>query len=290
MINLKQLTVFKAINEAGSLKLAGERLGMTPAAVSVNLKMLEEHLGCALIERGRGRRAVAQRVTLTEQGRWLLEKSDTVFSHTQSIENYFKTQQQSDKTLKIGASQTVGNYWLPPYLSELKNGYPGSSVSVYIGNTDDVLSRLERFEDHFAVIEGQSDRKVLESYAFKEDSMTLVAPPEFELGKDLSKYTWLIREPGSATRKMTQYFWQEMGISPSTIIELNTNEAIIHAVAAGAGIAYVPTISTPFMLEAGLLQSYPTFASHTRQLYWVVHKDMQDTPAIKHARRVFFKT
>ena len=73
-----------------------------------------------------------------------------------------------------------------------------------------------------------------------------------------------------------------MGIFPSTIIELNTNEAIIHAVAAGAGIAYVPTISTPFMLEAGLL------ASHTRQLYWVIHKDMQDTPAIQQARRVFF--
>ncbi|WP_278355331.1 MULTISPECIES: LysR family transcriptional regulator [Idiomarina] len=187
MINLRHLSVFTAISDAGSLKLAGERLGMTPAAVSVNLKALEEQLGCALIERSRGRRAIAQRVTLTEQGQWLLKKSDTVFSHTQSIENYFKTQQQSDKTLKIGASQTVGNYWLPPYLSELKNGYPGSSVSVYIGNTDDVLSRLERFEDHFAVIEGQSDRKALESYAFKEDSMTLVAPPDVELNSDLCR-------------------------------------------------------------------------------------------------------
>ncbi|MFM7505199.1 MAG: LysR family transcriptional regulator [Rubrivivax sp.] len=71
-LNYHHLRYFRAIAHEQGLARAAERLHVSPSALSVQLRLLEEHLGHALFER-RGRRLV-----LTEAGRVALEHADTI--------------------------------------------------------------------------------------------------------------------------------------------------------------------------------------------------------------------
>ena len=66
---LSGLEVFLAVAEHGSLRLASERLGVQPPAVSYQLKMLEKRVGTALFAR------TTRSVTLTDAGRALLVRA-----------------------------------------------------------------------------------------------------------------------------------------------------------------------------------------------------------------------
>lgn len=274
MINLRQLQVFKTIAETSGFTAASAQLNMTTSAVSINLKDIEQQLGTRLVMRERGRKQRSHKVELTVAGMWLYERAQKMLSLSDSTERYFEQLQSNRReTLNIGASQTVGNYWLPAYINVLKQQRSALKINVYIGNTDEILSRVESFQDEIGLVEGPNSRGELLTKPFKEDGMTLVAPPDDD-GKALEVQPWLIREKGSATRRLTEKLWAKLGIKPANVIELNTNESIIHSVASGIGVAYVPSITTPLMLEAGLVRALPTEGTHHRTLYYVTHRDL----------------
>ena len=51
-INLKQLRTLRSITESGNLTLAGERIGLTTPAVSVQIKSKEDTVGTLVLIRG----------------------------------------------------------------------------------------------------------------------------------------------------------------------------------------------------------------------------------------------
>lgn len=79
-----------------------------------------------------------------------------MLSLSDSTERYFEQLHSNRReTLNIGASQTVGNYWLPAYINVLKQQRSELKINVYIGNTDEILSRVESFQDEIGLVEGQ---------------------------------------------------------------------------------------------------------------------------------------
>ena len=279
MISLRQLQVFKTIADTSGLTAASKRLNMTTSAVSINLKDIEQQLGTRLVVRERGRKRSSQKVELTAAGFWLYERADRILSISDGTKRYFEQlQNNSREMLNIGASQTVGNYWLPAYINALKQQRSSLKINVHISNTDEILNRIESFQDDIGLVEGPNSRGDILAKPFKEDSMTLIAPPDEE-GRMLELQPWLIRETGSATRRLTEKLWAELGIKPENVTELNTNESIIHSVASGIGVAYVPSITTPLMLEAGLVKSLPAEGAHHRTLYYVTHSDLSSRMA-----------
>src|ERR1700753_652497 len=72
-IDLKELQAFQLIARLGSVRSAAARLGLTPPAVSIRLKRLEEELGIALFDRA------GKRLLLTHAGELFLSKSGHVF-------------------------------------------------------------------------------------------------------------------------------------------------------------------------------------------------------------------
>lgn len=279
MISLRQLQVFKTIADTSGLTAASKRLNMTTSAVSINLKDIEQQLGTRLVVRERGRKRSSQKVELTAAGLWLYERADRILSISDGTKRYFEQMHNNSReTLNIGASQTVGNYWLPAYINALKQQRSTLKINVHISNTDEILNRVESFQDDIGLVEGPNSRSDILAKPFKEDSMTLITPPDDE-GRTLELQPWLIRETGSATRRLTENLWAKLAIKPANVTELNTNESIIHSVASGIGVAYVPSITTPLMLEAGLVKSLSTKGAHHRTLYYVTHSDLSSRMA-----------
>ena len=82
IMELRNLITFIHVAELGSFKKAGEQLGYSQSTISVQIKQLEDELGCLLFER------INHTITLTERGHELVSYAHQVRALTDEfIEN-----------------------------------------------------------------------------------------------------------------------------------------------------------------------------------------------------------
>jgi Periplasmic molybdate-binding protein/domain len=99
----------------------------------------------------------------------------------------------------------------------------------------------------------------------------------------LSACHWLLREPGSGTRLVSERFWAEHGILPASHSEIASNEAIARMVAAGAGIALLPQVQVLDLLQLGTLVALTLHNAPLteRQLYALQRHQRLPSPALQ---------
>ncbi|WP_156679537.1 LysR substrate-binding domain-containing protein [Sphingomonas profundi] len=119
---LAAVRVFEAAARHLNFTAAAAELGMTQAAVSYQIRVLEERLGLALFHREK------KRVTLTEAGRLA---GPLVAQAFDTIDDAFSiARRQSEDVLTISSGQTFASNWLAPRLGEFQVGHPDMAVRV----------------------------------------------------------------------------------------------------------------------------------------------------------------
>ncbi|CAJ0797615.1 HTH-type transcriptional regulator HdfR [Ralstonia condita] len=232
---LRQWAVFAAIARCETTTAAGEQLGLSQSAVSAALAELESTLGQPLFDRH------ARRLHLNALGRQLLPQAQALLDHADALEH---ATAQASVRLKLAASSTIGNYVLPALLAGFRQQIaPDSQLDVLIGNTQDVVDAVQRFEVDIGLIEGTCRGESLEIETWIEDEMVIVAAPGHPLASGpvshnaLREAGWLMREPGSGTRELIDSRIAAL-IGPLHVaLELGHSEAIQRTVAAGYGIS-----------------------------------------------------
>ena len=129
MRKLPPLTAVRAFEAAGrheNFTTAAVELGMTQAAVSYQLKLLEERLGIALFKRER------RRVVLTEPGRRALAKVSAAFDELDAAFAGLRTEDAA--VLTISASTTFASCWLAGRLGAFQLAHPAIAVRLYATN------------------------------------------------------------------------------------------------------------------------------------------------------------
>src|SRR5262245_40520528 len=108
-INLGQLRVFEAVTRTGSFTQAAERLGVTPPAVRLQIRHLEQAHGVRLFDR------LPKRVRLTSAGEQLAPYAQRIVALASDAERTLEaTRSFSGGQLRIVASATAAAYYLPP--------------------------------------------------------------------------------------------------------------------------------------------------------------------------------
>ena len=126
---LSAVRVFEAAARHGNFTRAGEELGMTQAAVSYQIKLLEERLGTALFHRAR------RQVTLTETGRRIAPLVSKAFDGLDEAFSVART--HSESVLTISCSNTFASNWLAVRLGGFQMQRPGLAVRLH--TTDDIV-------------------------------------------------------------------------------------------------------------------------------------------------------
>ena len=140
---LAAVRVFEAAARHGSFTAAAGELGMTQAAVSYQVKLLEERLGVALFRREKGRAA------LTEPGRRAAGRLSAAFD---GIDAAFAELRQEDAgVLTISATHTFATIWLATRLGGFQLAQPGMAVRLH---TSDALTDFARDEVDVAIRAG----------------------------------------------------------------------------------------------------------------------------------------
>ena len=236
--------VFLSAAKLLSFSKAAKELALTQPAVSFQIRHLEEELGARLFVR------YPNRIELTPIGTLLLKEAGRLEMESSKVqERVMRKLNKLWGSISVGASSTVGNYFLPPVLAEFKSVYDDVSVKVIVGNTDEVLSDLSDGIIDFAIVEGPVKPRQWTIEKLFIDELVIIAPKEYPEAakgeitkKQLSQKPFITRELGSGTRAVIDSLknGQQPLIPPSnTILELGSTTAIKRVVEDGLGISIV---------------------------------------------------
>ncbi|HUO53711.1 MAG TPA: LysR family transcriptional regulator [Rhodoblastus sp.] len=238
----KQLRVLAATVERGSVSGAAHVLHVTPPAVSVQLKSLEELVGAPLF-----RRTADAPFAPTEIGQELLVMA-------QDLERLAARAGERIAALKAGASGSLvfgvvstAKYLAPSIVAAFQRDCPGVRVTLAVGNRGEIVRGLERNEYDVTIMGRPPPHIEADSAILGDHPYILIAPPDHRLAgdsdilaEDLLQERFLAREEGSGTRVLMERFLERIGGGRSfEVIEMGTNETIKQSVMAGLGIAMI---------------------------------------------------
>ena len=139
------LRIFVAVAQAGNVTHAGEKLGRTQSAVSMQVRKLEEAVGVALFERGpRG-------VALTMEGARLLPYARRIVGLVDETTAAMRTL-PLDGPVRVGIPEEYNQTVLPNALAAFAETHPGAEVTVFCGYTAQQMEALEADELDLAII------------------------------------------------------------------------------------------------------------------------------------------
>jgi DNA-binding transcriptional LysR family regulator len=165
--------------------------------------------------------------------------------------------------LVIAVSQTIANYWLPSRLQAFQAAHPGIDVEVRIANTERVAADVFEIQADIGFIEGDIDNGALSVRRIDGDALVIVVGQKHPFARQrrlpadwMTKTPWILREPGSGTRRMFELTLKKRGLRLADLavqLELASNEAIETAIESGLCAAAISDLVVAKSLVAKTL-------------------------------------
>lgn len=283
----RRLKVFNTVARLLSFTKAAAALHMTQPAVTFQVRKLEEHFDTRLFDR------THNRVTLTDVGETVYEISERIFELYDEMDQRVKEMTGVvGGALNVGASMTVAENMLPALLGKFRQEHPELPLRLKVGNTDSVVSMVERNVVDLALVEGTVTNKTLLVETCRRDELVVIMPPDHELtacadtGVPVDKlmdYPLICREEGSGTRQIVMAYMNEQGVDEGwdVCMELGSPEAIKGAVEAGMGLSIMSSAGISKELKLGLLAAVPLSPPLYRDFSFVRQRHKFRLPAME---------
>lgn len=253
-VTFRQMSVFSEVARLLSFARAAAELHLTPPAVTMQIKDLEENLGLTLFDRS------GRSVSLTTAGEYMLVYARRMLATVKDADDMVARL----KKLEVGSLSIgmVGNaeYFLPKLLARFRADHAGVEIRLRGGNRDHLVQLLSRNEVDLAVMGTPPRELATRAEPFAAHPHVFIAPPDHPLTRighppveTLAAYELIMREPGSGTRATLEAFFAERRFEPRIGLEVGSNEAVKQAVIAGLGLSAVSLHTVGTELRAGLL-------------------------------------
>lgn len=271
-LTLQQLRLFEAVARHGSFTRAAQELFLTQPAVSIQVKRLEEGVGSPLFEHH------GRRFQLTAVGKELYAAARDVLARLRMLEGTVQSMQDTVAGPLQLAAVTSAKYFVPHLLGAFLNRYPDAEPRLKVTNRENALARLAEGRDDLVFMGQVPDQLPVESIPFLSNVLVVVAHPdhplvgarEVPLGR-LAEERFLVREPGSGTRKAVDQVLAEQHITIAPYMELGSGEAIKQAVMAGLGVSVISLYNLRLELAAGQIAVLDVAGFPLQRRWYAVH-------------------
>jgi DNA-binding transcriptional LysR family regulator len=237
-LTFRLLQVYQQVVDSGSITAASASLELSQPTVSLQLKKLASLFNMPLLEQQHGR------LQMTEAGKAVYQCAQEVLSSQARLNSYIQALQGMEVgTLKI-AVVTTAKYLIPSLLGQFCKEHPGIDITLKVANRAQIIERLKSNRDDIYIFSQPPSDLPVESSPFLLNRLSVIAPADFDAPakchlRDLVEQKFLLREPGSGTRKMLDDYCTNHDIHFGNTMVIESNEAIRLSVATGLGLAIV---------------------------------------------------
>ncbi|MFG1345144.1 LysR substrate-binding domain-containing protein [Xanthobacter autotrophicus DSM 431] len=238
---LKQLRLVALAAASGSYAKAAQDMGLSPPAVTAQMKALEEDLGVPVFERADGR------LRPTAAGQELLAAQQRIAQALAEAERAIAALKSPDRGSVVVGVVSTAKYFAPMALAAFRKRHPAIELKLMIGNREEIIEGLMRLDLDLAVMGRPPAAMEADTKVIGDHPHVVIAPPEHRLIRrrrltpaDIAKEDLLVREPGSGTRMLMERVFDEAGVPhPPIAMEIGSNETIKQAVMAGLGLSFI---------------------------------------------------
>src|SRR4051812_13905779 len=249
MLDVKRLRILKEVADRGSFSAAADSLSYTQSAVSQQIAALEREAGSQLVTRG------SRGIRLTEAGEALVKHADAILTRLADAEAELQAiAGLRGGRLRLAAFPTVGATLMPLAIATFRARHPDIELTVRQLEPEDSIPMLKAGELDIALtIEPSArpeDQEGIESQFLLDDPMYAALPLTSPLAtkaklrlKDLAGEAWIGTTDSCSCGELVRNHCIRLGFEPQITFESDDYLAIQGLVAAGVGIALIPTLA-----------------------------------------------
>jgi len=276
-MNLGYLITYIEVIKRGSFSEVAAKLSISQPAVSLQIQKLERDLGVRLIDR-------SQKVmTMTEAGKRLLIFARSIDKEWSRLQlDLDRLREEVTGELIIAASSIPGNFLLPSLLAEFRSLHPTVRVRALISDSVDVAAKVREGIYDVGCCGFLTEGQELESLKIGQDEIVLIVFPEHPFArrkaitlKDLEGETIIFREETSGTQRTLEALLSQAGFhikTQSPGLVLSTTQAMVSAVEARAGIAFISNLAIKESLALGLVKQVPVKGLKLNRDFYCVYR------------------
>lgn len=275
---ITELKTFVAIARYGTFSQAADRVGLTQAAVSGQIKRLEEHLGFALFDRT-GRSA-----TLNAAGALILPRAQSILAQFEMLGD--PETDSATGTLKVGAISSVQTSMLARALVTFRERFPKYGVQVLPGLSMHMIDEVDSGELDLAILIRPSFElpPELDWHTLRTEPYVLIAPADCQ-GNDwrevIQSQPFLRYHRLSVGGRQVDRFLRTMPFAITTATETSL-QAMLTMVQNGLGVALIPVSEAHFPLPQTIRALPLDEQSLVREIGFVRSRLHQPKPALDH--------
>ncbi len=238
-MEIRQLKAFLAIAEAKTFTAGARRVNVTQAAISMQIRQLEDEVGLPLFTR------TPRRVIMTEAGEYLLDRARKILrEHDTALAEIAELGGVEHGRLRIGsASAEFAAQQLPGILQKLRQKFPNSEIAVAAGTSATLVEKIMHGEIDIAFVSLPVENSSITTDLLFSDEIVAIAHPTHPMANEkyisaaaLAGEKLILGERGGNTRRMIDDFFNAANVRPHVVMELSRQEAVNQMVEANLGV------------------------------------------------------
>ncbi len=277
-MDIKKYELFADVAETGNFTKSGDRMGYTQSGVSHILGSLEAEIGFPLFIRTK------QGVRLTKNAETLLPLVHSLLSINENLEQTIHDINGLDiGHLVIASYASISVHWLPRIVHRFQENYPGISITLMEGGTDDITGWVKDSIADFGFM-SEMNTGALEWISLRDDPLMAILPKDYPAPDngvfrvaDFQEQPFIITATG--TDYDVHHALSTAGITPNIQFSSKEDRAIVSMVANHLGVSILPKLVIKDLEYR--IQAYPLEPFCCRNLGIAIKSHQNMSPAAR---------
>lgn len=283
--DLRQIRAFVAVVEEASFAQAARRIFVTPSAVSHSLRILEEQLGCRLLDRA------GKRISATAEGELIFKRCKRVLHELEQASRDLDGLRRWGQTrIRIGAPHSVCHFLIPAVLREFRDCFPRCEPVIEAGDTLILLDRLAGAELDLVVGLRPRGRNEEGYRKMFDDRLAFVVSPFHPWASDssavefsLDDHQFIIYAKATETYRLIEEWMESKGGRGKKPLVLGDMQAIKEMAKLGIGVGIIAPWVAARELEDGSLVVVDVNEPDIEREWGVFHSPKREPSLVEEA-------
>jgi len=282
-LSLRKIRSFTMVAELGSFRRAAEQINISPSALSIHVRELEEALGVPLLYR------TTRHVELTIEGERFLSRTQALFAGLDEIVDELKEEADLLRgRVTVACIPTFIARVLPPAMAAYTARFPGVSIQVLDIGSAAMAEAVKSGAADVGIGPAPEKAEGLEIEPMIDDRFVAVVPAGHPLANrrevslaELAEFPFIGLNLGNSIRTVINRTAAEIGIEIKPAYEFVYHYSVGAMVAAGLGVTAVPMITFPLLNAPNLVTLPIASPTISREICLIRRKGGGLSPAVK---------